>query len=126
MGVVGEEREALFERYLERLAGGVARPRSRFEFPDFAALRAFEATARERSFAAAARKLSCSEAEIRRHVAGLETRLSVALTRKHTIEIELTAEGKRLAQGIRAGLAEIADALEALETLRPLRLRSWG
>jgi DNA-binding transcriptional LysR family regulator len=126
MGATSEEREALFERYLERLAGGVTGPRPRFEFPDFIALRAFDATARERSFAAAARELNRGEMEVRRHVASLETRLGVTLLRKQTTEISLTAEGNRLAQGIRAGLLEIADALDALEALRPLRLRSWG
>ena len=123
-----DEREVLFERYLERLSGGIASGTGRVgrELPDFEALCALEAVARERNIAGAARALGRCETEVLKHLRSLETRLGIALLHRLEPEVALTPEGARLAQGIRAGLAEIADALDALDVSKPPRLRGRG
>jgi len=123
-----DEREVLFERYLERLSGGALSGTGQADrqFPDFEMLRTLEAVARERDIASAARSLGRYETEVLEHLRSLEAGLGVALLRRLAPEVALTAEGTRLAQGIRAGLAEIADALDALDALRLPRFRSRG
>jgi hypothetical protein len=77
-----EERELLFERYLERLSGGAAygTGRASRKLPDFEALRVVEAVARERNsatlqarraYSAAARRKSSNICGRLRLISGL-------------------------------------------------------
>jgi len=115
--VIEQQREELLERYLRRLSGGEA---ERDEaLPDLEVLRAFEAVARSGSVAGAALALRQSEARVRQHLQSLEASLGVALVRRSILGLELTPAGERLAQGVRAGLAKISGALDALRAQRP-------
>jgi len=110
--VIEQQQEELLEYYLQRLSGSESA--SDRTLPNLEALRVFEATARTGSFAGAALTLRQTEARIREHLRSLEAGLGVALVRQSTPGLELTPAGERLAQGVRAGLAQISSAVEAL------------
>jgi len=79
------------------------------------ALRAFEATARLRSFSAAADELSVTHGAVSRHVRMLEDRLGLPLLKRNAHGTEPTAEGQRLAEGLSRGFQLIRASVEQLE-----------
>jgi LysR family glycine cleavage system transcriptional activator len=81
--------------------------------PPLSTLRAFEAAARLGGFSAAARELNVTQAAVGQQVRGLEARLGVALMRREGRGLVLTPEGRRLAEGLTAGLETIRGALAA-------------
>lgn len=83
--------------------------------PSFNALRAFEATARLRSMAAAAQELSVTHGAISRHVRGLEDTLGLQLLTRGAQATEPTPEGQRLAEGVASALTLIQATLEQLK-----------
>ena len=85
------------------------------------ALRAFEATARLRSFSAAADELSVTHGAISRHIRLLEDSLGVALLTRSAHGTAPTGEGQRLAEGLSAGFNLIQASVEQL-TPGPLTL----
>ncbi|MFM0326968.1 LysR substrate-binding domain-containing protein [Caballeronia glebae] len=68
--------------------------------PSLNALRAFEATARLRSFGEAATELSVTHGAISRHIRSLEDNLGVLLLLRNAHGTEPTPEGARLAEGL--------------------------
>lgn len=83
--------------------------------PSLNALRAFEATARLRSMAAAAQELSVTHGAISRHVRGLEDTLGLQLLTRGAQATEPTPEGQRLAEGVASALTLIQATLEQLK-----------
>lgn len=83
--------------------------------PSFNALRAFEATARLRSMAAAADELSVTHGAISRHVRGLEETLGLQLLTRGPQSTDPTPEGVRLAEGVASALNLIQATLEQLK-----------
>jgi LysR family transcriptional regulator, glycine cleavage system transcriptional activator len=79
------------------------------------ALRAFEATARLRSFSAAADELSVTHGAVSRHVRMLEDTLGLPLLKRNAHGTEPTAEGERLAEGLLRGFQLIRASVEQLE-----------
>jgi DNA-binding transcriptional LysR family regulator len=79
------------------------------------ALRAFEATARLRSFSAAADELSVTHGAVSRHVRMLEETLGLPLLKRSAHGTEPTAEGQRLAEGLSRGFQMIRASVEQLE-----------
>jgi LysR family glycine cleavage system transcriptional activator len=79
------------------------------------ALRAFEATARLRSFSAAADELSVTHGAVSRHVRMLEDSLGLPLLKRNAHGTEPTAEGQRLAEGLLRGFQLIRASVEQLE-----------
>ena len=80
--------------------------------PPLNALRAFEAAARHRSFTLAARELHVTAGAVGHQVKQLEDFLGVALFRRLTRALELTAEAHALLPKVQAGLASLAEAVE--------------
>ncbi|HKF73510.1 MAG TPA: transcriptional regulator GcvA [Stellaceae bacterium] len=83
--------------------------------PALEALRVFEAAARHASFTKAAAELHVTQGAVSQRVQGLEAELGVNLFRRLIRKLELTADGERLAQGVREGLARIACAVSELD-----------
>ena len=82
--------------------------------PPLNALRAFEAGARHLSFTKAAEELFVTQAAVSHQVKLLEQDLGVALFRRMTRKLALTAEGRRLLGPVGAALDAIAEAAGAL------------
>ena len=85
------------------------------------ALRAFEATARLRSFSAAAGELSVTHGAISRHIRSLEDGLGLALLTRSAQGTAPTGEGQRLAEGLSAAFNLIQASVDQL-TPGPLTL----
>ena len=85
------------------------------------ALRAFEATARRRSFSAAADELSVTHGAISRHIRSLEDSLGLALLTRSAQGTMPTSEGQRFAEGLSAAFNLIQASVEQL-TPGPLML----
>ena len=79
------------------------------------ALRAFEATARLRSFSVAADELAVTHGAVSRHVRALEESLGLPLLRRGAQGTVPTVEGQRLAEGLTAAFGVIQASLEQLE-----------
>jgi len=79
------------------------------------ALRAFEATARLRSFSAAADELSVTHGAVSRQVRILEDTLGLPLLKRSAHGTEPTAEGQRLAEGLSRGFQLIQASIEQLK-----------
>jgi len=77
--------------------------------PNFVLLRAFEAAARLESFSLAAAELSLTPSAISHQIKELEGFFGKALFKRLHRRVELTPEGRRLAEG----LTRVLDALEA-------------
>ena len=77
--------------------------------PPFAAVRAFEAAARHRSFKAAAEELSVTQSSISHQVKGLETFLGAPLFRRRAGGVDLTRCGSEYF----GDLTQILDRLDA-------------
>ena len=78
------------------------------------ALRAFEAAARHLSFKLAARELHVTAGAVSHQVKLLEEYLGMALFRRLTRALELTAEARALLPKVQQGLATLADAVDLL------------
>src|SRR5262249_19767059 len=83
--------------------------------PSLDALRVFEASARHASFTKAAKELHITQTAVSHRIRNLETDLGIVLFRRLTRRLELTAEGERLAHGIREGLERIQLAILDLD-----------
>ncbi|QCP14547.1 LysR family transcriptional regulator [Pseudoduganella umbonata] len=77
-------------------------------------LDAFVATADERSFSAAARRLGLTPAAVSKSVARLEAKLGVRLFQRSTRSMALTTDGERLYGQVRVPWRDIGDALAEL------------
>src|SRR5260221_8974853 len=109
-----------FRKSVLSLAGGrddrrVPAPGSRSRLPSLDALRVFEVAARHASFTRAAEELHVTQAAISHRIQALEAELGATLFRRLTRRLELTADGERLAQGVRAGLERIVRAVSDLD-----------
>lgn len=79
------------------------------------ALRAFEATARLRSFSAAADELSVTHGAVSRHIRMLEDTLGLALLTRGAQGATPTVEGQRLADGLSTAFNLIQSSIEQLK-----------
>jgi LysR family glycine cleavage system transcriptional activator len=79
------------------------------------ALRAFEATARLRSFSAAAEELSVTHGAVSRHIRMLEASVGLALLTRSALGAVPTAEGQRLADGLSTAFSLIQSSVEQLK-----------
>ena len=84
--------------------------------PPLNALRAFEAAARHLSFKNAANELHVTPGAVSHQVKLLEHHLGVALFRRLTRALELTAEGHAMLPKVREGLASLSEAVEAVRS----------
>jgi LysR family glycine cleavage system transcriptional activator len=80
--------------------------------PPLNSLRAFEASARHRSFTRAADELSVTPAAISHQIKGLEEILGAKLFRRAKGTLMLTEEGQRLLPGVRKGFLAFNEAME--------------
>jgi DNA-binding transcriptional LysR family regulator len=78
------------------------------------ALRAFEATARLRSFSAAADELSVTHGAVSRHIKALEDGIGLPLLRRGANGAVPTPEGERLADALSRAFAVIQSSIEEL------------
>lgn len=83
--------------------------------PSLNALRAFEATARLRSFSAAADELSVTHGAVSRHVKLMEDTLGLLLLQRGANGTVPTSEGRRLAETLTRAFALIQSGLEELQ-----------
>jgi LysR family glycine cleavage system transcriptional activator len=109
-----------FRKSVLSLAGGRVGQRasalgSRTRLPSLDALRVFEAAARHASFTRAAEELHVTQAAVSHRIQALEAELGATLFRRLTRRLELTADGERLAQGVREGLEWIVRAVSDLD-----------
>ena len=79
------------------------------------ALRAFEATARLRSFSAAATELSVTHGAVSRQIRSLEDSLGLALLKRSAHGTEPTAEGQRMAEGLSTAFSLIQSTIEQVK-----------
>ena len=80
--------------------------------PPLNALRAFEAAARLLSFKKAARELHVTPGAVSHQIKLLEDHLGIALFRRLTLALELTAEAQAMLPKVREGLENLAAAVE--------------
>src|SRR5690348_15698496 len=80
--------------------------------PPLNALRAFEAAARLLSFKKAAKELHVTPGAVSHQIKLLEDHLGVALFRRLTRALELTAEAQAMLPKVREGLESLAAAVE--------------
>ena len=83
--------------------------------PSLNALRAFEATARLRSFGGAAEELSVTHGAVSRHIRALEDTLGVMLLTRNAHATEPTPEGARLAEGLSRAFNLIQASVEQVK-----------
>ncbi|NBS95769.1 MAG: LysR family transcriptional regulator [Betaproteobacteria bacterium] len=79
------------------------------------ALRAFEATARLKSFSAAADELSVTHGAVSRHIRMLEGGMGVTLLRRNAHGTSTTVEGQRLADGLTRAFGLIQTTIEQVK-----------
>ena len=95
-----------------------------FRIPTVQALRAFEATAREKSLTHAAQALHLTHGAISHQIKSLEDDVGVRLVERAGRGIRLTDEGERFALRVRAILADLASAVRQLtDRSNPRQLR---
>ncbi len=82
--------------------------------PSLAALRAFEAAARNKGFSLAARELNVTHAAIAQHVRSLEQEFGEQLIERSGRGVAVTESGWRLAERLRDGFGTIAEGIEEL------------
>ena len=82
--------------------------------PSLNALRAFEATARLKSFTAAAAELSVTHGAVSRHVRALEDTLCLQLLRRSAHSTTPTQDGFRLAAGLSSAFEMIQSSIDQL------------
>ncbi|MBZ9775023.1 LysR substrate-binding domain-containing protein [Mesorhizobium sp. CO1-1-8] len=86
--------------------------------PPFAALVAFEAAARLKSFTAAANELGVSQPAVTRQIRDFENMIGAPLFERLHRSVELTERGRELAETLSRSLAEIAEAVDRLRINR--------
>lgn len=86
--------------------------------PPLNALHTFEAVASRLSFSKGAEALSVSPAAVSSQIRQLEERIGQPLFHRQGRNISLTEAGKTLLPGVQRGLAELSQALQALEENR--------
>jgi LysR family glycine cleavage system transcriptional activator len=91
--------------------------------PPLESLRVFEAAARHLSFKGAGDELSVTASAVSHRIAALEEELGTPLFVRRVRRIELTADGERLAAGMRRALGEIRRAVASVDRGVGLRLR---
>ena len=79
------------------------------------ALRTFEAVASRLSFTLGAEALNVSPAAVSSQIRALEQRLNHSLFNRHGRHVTLTEAGNKLLPGVQRGLAELRQAVEAVE-----------
>lgn len=84
------------------------------DLPLLNALAVFEAAARTQSFTAAANELHIAQSAVSRHVSNLEQYFHLELFRRQGKRIELTDQGRRLADAVAIGLGHIRVVLNEL------------
>lgn len=82
--------------------------------PPLSTLPVLEAAARLGSFSAAADELHVTHGAVSHQIRSLEDHLGVALFVRAGRRVVLTAEGETLARAVRAALAQVSDAVEAV------------
>ncbi len=95
------------------------------KIPSLAALRAFEAVARNRTYAAAASELNVTDAALRQHVRTLEARFECSLIRRAGRGVALTDDGVALARHLAEGFQRIERGVDDLDfrgETRPIRV----
>lgn len=95
------------------------------KLPSLAALRAFDATARDGGFAGAARSLNVTHAAVAQHVRALEKDLGASLAVRDGRSVRLTRAGQDLARALAEGFETIArgiDDLTSREARRGIRV----
>lgn len=93
--------------------------------PSLSALRAYEATARLRSFSKAAAELNVTHAAISQHVRALESEFGEALVYRQGRGLALTDKGLEFATSLRTGFSEIETAVSNLRSYqdgRPINI----
>ncbi|GAA5543669.1 MULTISPECIES: LysR substrate-binding domain-containing protein [Brucella] len=96
----------------------------RTRLPPFAALVAFEAAARLKSFTDAADELGVSQPAVTRQIRDFENVIGAPLFERLHRSVELTERGKDLAETLSRTLSEIADSVERLRVNRaPVELK---
>jgi len=88
------------------------------DIPSLAALRAFEAAARNGSYSAAARELNVTHAAIAQHVRALEAHLGQPLMLREGRGVATVGAGAQLARDLGTGFAEIAAGVRAARGAR--------
>lgn len=83
--------------------------------PSLDSLRVFEAAARHLSLTKASAELHVTQSAVSHRIQALEAELGRPLFRRYTRRLELTAAGGLLAKGLSKGLAEITQAVAALD-----------
>ena len=83
--------------------------------PSLNALRAFEATARLRSFSAAALELSVTHGAVSRHIRALEDTIGLPLLHRRANGASPTVEGQRLAEALSSAFALIHSGIEQIK-----------
>ena len=91
--------------------------------PPLETLRVFEAAARLGSFKDVSIELNVTAGAVSHRIAALEHELGIPLFVRHTRRIVLTADGERLAAGMRRALAEIRRAVTSVDRREGARLR---
>lgn len=86
------------------------------KIPSLSSLRAFEATARLKSFSKAARELNVTHAAIAQHVRNLESYFSEPLVTRQGRGMMTTPKGYDLAKSLKSGFSIIASGVEDLQT----------
>lgn len=92
--------------------------------PSLNTLRVFEATARHLSFTRAAVELHVTQAAVSRHIRQLEAALGKPLFVRLHRSVDLTADGRRLAEDLAHSFAAIARSLDTIrgETRHTIRI----
>jgi LysR family transcriptional regulator, glycine cleavage system transcriptional activator len=83
--------------------------------PSLDSLRVFEAAARHLSLTKASAELHVTQSAVSHRIQALETELKRKLFRRYTRRLELTPAGALLAKGLARGIAEITQAVLALD-----------
>lgn len=85
--------------------------------PPLTTLPVLEAAARLQSFSAAAAELNVTHGAISHQIRSLEESVGVALFARQGRRVVLTAEGAAFAEAVRAALAKVSQAVEALSPI---------
>lgn len=86
------------------------------KIPSLSSLRAFEATARLKSFSEAARELNVTHAAIAQHVRNLERYFSEPLVTRQGRGMTTTPKGLDFAESLKSGFSIIASGVKDLQT----------
>jgi LysR family transcriptional regulator, glycine cleavage system transcriptional activator len=92
------------------------------DLPSLSMLRAFDATARQGSFAEAGRALNVTHAAVTQQVRALEAEMGVALVRRTGRTVGLTEAGEKLSRSVADGFGTIAEGIVALRRAEARRI----